>query len=145
VSTIRFHVSGTPVAKGRPRVFRANGVTRTVTPAKTVRAEESFLAQALPYKPETPLTGPLAVGIALHLPIPASWSRVKREQARAGLLLPAGRPDVDNLAKLAMDALNGVFWIDDAQIADLTVTKRYRDTPGTSVSITMLTGTKGEG
>jgi Holliday junction resolvase RusA-like endonuclease len=70
---------------------------------------------------------------------------VKREQARAGLLLPAGRPDVDNLAKLAMDALNGVFWIDDAQIADLTVTKRYRDTPGTSVSITMLTGTKGEG
>jgi Holliday junction resolvase RusA-like endonuclease len=29
------------------------------------------------------------------------------------------------LAKLVLDALNGVAWLDDGQVVDLTVSKRY--------------------
>lgn len=40
--------------------------------------------------------------------------------------------DADNLAKAVMDAItdSGVVWIDDAQVTDLHVTKRYADLLG---------------
>lgn len=53
-------------------------------------------------------------------------------KGREGTSRQAG---VDNLAKLVKDALNGVFWRDDAQVVDLTVKKRYSDVPRTEVMI----------
>ena len=35
------------------------------------------------------------------------------------------RKDVDNLSKPVSDALNGIFWEDDAQVFELLVTKVY--------------------
>lgn len=37
---------------------------------------------------------------------------------------PDARPDGDNLAKLVLDAANGVLWDDDARVVDLRVIKR---------------------
>ena len=37
------------------------------------------------------------------------------------------KPDTDNLAKFAMDALNGVYYHDDSQIHCLQVRKQYGD------------------
>ena len=131
-----FTIPGKPVAKGRPRVASIGGHARAYTPAKTAAAEQSFLALALPYRPAEPLDGPIAVRIVLALPVPASWSKRKRTAAAEGDLLPAGRPDLDNYAKLILDALNGVFWRDDAQIVDLRVTKAYAlGAAGTTVAI----------
>ena len=48
------------------------------------------------------------------------------------------KPDIDNVAKLIMDALNGVAWKDDALISDLIVRKRYSMTPHTDVLIEVL-------
>ena len=119
-----------------PRVASIGGHARAYTPQKTVAAEQSFLAQALPYKPAEPLTGPITVRIALALPVPASWSKRKRQAAAEGDLLPTGRPDLDNFAKLILDALNGVFFGDDAQIVDLRATKAYAlGVAGTTVVI----------
>ena len=36
----------------------------------------------------------------------------------------AGTPDVDNLAKLPLDAANGLLWKDDAQVVELRALKR---------------------
>ena len=41
--------------------------------------------------------------------------------------LQVTRTDVDNLAKFVLDALNGVLYADDRQVASLTVTKVYDD------------------
>ena len=35
------------------------------------------------------------------------------------------KPDVDNIAKAVLDALNGVIWVDDKQVVELTVKKYY--------------------
>lgn len=35
------------------------------------------------------------------------------------------KPDVDNMAKFVMDALNGVYYKDDSQICTLVVSKQY--------------------
>ena len=48
------------------------------------------------------------------------------------------KPDADNIAKIVLDALNGVAWLDDAQVTSLTVVKldRTRDPERLSVRIT---------
>lgn len=55
------------------------------------------------------------------------------------------KPDIDNLAKSVLDALNGVAYADDAQIVSLTVTKQpqTRETV-TGISITVVSFDKGE-
>ena len=55
-----------------------------------------------------PTTQPTAITVAAYLEIPTSWNQAKREAALAGTLLPTGRPDADNLLKIAADALRGI-------------------------------------
>ena len=49
-----------------------------------------------------------------------------------------GRPDVDNCSKLVLDALNGILWRDDAQICELSVTRRYADAPQATLKVRAL-------
>jgi len=61
--------------------------------------------------------------------VPTSWSRRKRDEALSGALHATGRPDVDNCSKLALDALNGIIWKDDAQVCQLNIVRRYAEAP----------------
>ena len=42
-----------------------------------------------------------------------------------GELKPTVKPDLDNIAKIVADALNGLAYRDDSCIVDLVVRKRY--------------------
>ena len=44
-------------------------------------------------------------------------------------LRPIKKPDSDNLAKICLDALNGIAYPDDSQIVALTVNKYYSKEP----------------
>lgn len=48
---------------------------------------------------------------------------------------PTVKPDLDNVAKLIYDALNGVAWHDDNAIVDTQVRKFYSDNPRVDVTI----------
>jgi len=56
---------------------------------------------------------------------PASWSKRQKEFAIGRP--KTSKPDLDNLTKIIKDALNGVVYRDDAQVASLTVQKTYGD------------------
>ena len=45
------------------------------------------------------------------------------------------KPDLDNMAKTVLDALNGLAYIDDSQIYSLTLFKTYSEQPGTHLII----------
>lgn len=96
-------VSGDPVPKGRPRMDPRSG--HAYTPARTAVAEADLRERVWALLPAgfAPLTGELAVRLRFWL-----GNRRKR--------------DLDNLQKLAWDALNGVVWIDDAQIKHVEAT-----------------------
>jgi Holliday junction resolvase RusA-like endonuclease len=134
--TIHFHVPGQPVGKGRPRIGMVAGHARMFTPEKTVSYESTvalFAAQAMAGRPL--LTGPVNLQMRVDFAIPASWSMKKQRAAEAGQILPAVKPDADNVAKAICDAINGVVWKDDVQVVDLTVRKRYSMVPGVAVQI----------
>ncbi len=128
---IFFTIDGAPVAKGRPRFARMGRGIRTYTPARTEAYEAAVRIAARSAMGATPpLAGPLHVSVEAVMPIPVSWSKKKREAAADGGGVPhVKRPDVDNLVKAVLDGLNGIAFMDDAQIVQLKAFKRYGDTP----------------
>ena len=131
-------IPGVPVAKGRPRVRMAGKRPMTYTPSKTREWENVVTRYAVAAMREErgrrPFEGILFVEITFHMPIPASWSKKKRDEAE--LQLHARRPDIDNLAKAVLDALDGVVFKDDGQIATLHLQKLYaEDEPGVTAYV----------
>lgn len=134
-------VPGSPTAKGRPRFARATG--RAYTPATTAAAERTMREQLaagtkvgrVAEQQSWPLEGALELVVDCVLPIPASWSKRKQEEARRNLLPHLSRPDVDNLGKLVMDSANGVLWKDDSQLVRVTFEKHYGPVAGTAVTL----------
>lgn len=106
---LRFDVD--PVAKGRPRMTRSG---RVFTPAKTRSAEAVIKAEAMTII-KTPLQGPVSVHLSVQFKRPKSNKTPHHVQ----------RPDLDNVCKLVMDALNGVAYVDDCQIISLKMTKSW--------------------
>jgi Holliday junction resolvase RusA-like endonuclease len=120
-----------PVAKGRPRMTRQG---RAYTPAKTREAEGKII-EYFSTLDLTPKIGPLDVSVFAIMPIPESWSKVKQANALAGLISPTGKPDLDNICKLVLDAANGILWADDSQIVKLDLCKAYGGKPGYILSV----------
>ena len=78
---------------------------------------------------------PLDIRIIAYYPIPKSASKKKQREMLEHRLRPTVKPDLDNVAKLVYDALNGVAWYDDNAIVDTQVRKFYSDTPRVEVFI----------
>ena len=130
--TVRFTVPGSPQGKARPRFTKG----RTYTPKNTVIYEKlvriRYQAAAMGI---TPAEGPVSVTILARYPIPKSATKAKRAGMISGALLPTKKPDLDNVAKIVCDALNGVAYRDDSQIVDLKVHKYFSETPEVAVVI----------
>lgn len=96
-------ILGEPVSKERPRFNPKSG--SAYTPAKT-RSAEKVVAQLYSDDCGVKFTGPVTLSITCY---------VSNKRRR----------DVDNMGKLILDALNGVAYVDDSQVHDLIVKKRY--------------------
>lgn len=134
---VTFSVVGVPKGKERPRVIRdKDGRPHAYTPTATKNKEKAiaslYLASANGYKFADK---PLKVALDFFYPIPGSWTRVKKEKALQGKITPCVKPDLDNAAKLIMDALNGVAYPDDKQILMLSASKRYGEPARAVVTI----------
>ena len=134
---VTFSVMGVPKGKERPRVIRdRDGRPHAYTPTATKNKEKAiarlYLESANGYKFTDK---PLKVALDFFYPIPSSWTRVKKELALQGKITPCVKPDLDNAAKLIMDALNGVAYPDDKQILALAASKRYGEPARSVVTI----------
>lgn len=85
--------------------------------------------------PHPPVEFPCYVEIRITHSIPASWSKKKQDQARAGDIYPVKKPDADNVMKAIYDAMNGIVWKDDVQAVRNFVYKIYGLEPGVYVSV----------
>ena len=129
---ITFSVPGDPVPQPRPRVSTRGGFARAYVPAKhPVHTYREALASAAR---EAGLT---QTGEALSVVIDAVFVRPKSHMRKAGVKPDAPtlpRPDVDNIAKAVLDALQDVMG-DDTAVARLVVEKSYGQEARTTVRI----------
>lgn len=127
---LQFTVPGEPQGKGRPRF--GNG--RTYTPAKTIEYERRIATRAAEAMPCPATALPCYVRVDAYKGVPKSWTKAKRARALDGQEVP-GKPDLDNVAKAVLDAMNGVVYADDQQVVRLLVTKQYSLEPRLVVTV----------
>lgn len=120
-----------PVSKGRPRFTRTG---HTYTPKKTADFERS-IAKIYTEEHGELFVGPIEVKIIFQMPIPRSYPKRAIQQAQEGTLKHTKKPDLDNLGKAVLDALNGIAFTDDSHITKLTLVKRYSLYPGIRMEI----------
>lgn len=134
---IRILLPGDPVGKRRHRAGRnkKTGAPVQFKDDAAVRQERDtcyHLNRAMADYPcftfPIPKDTPIQVDIDCRFAIPESWSGKKKALAAQGLILPTGKPDLDNIEKHILDCCNvkmsGV-WHDDAAVVRVTKQKRY--------------------
>ena len=100
---VYFEVKGDPVPKARARTVRKGGRTWSFTPKRVAVWEKTVKEEAAKYF-EEPLVGPIQVSLIFYMERPKS--------RRKDIWVPT-TPDLDNLEKAVLDALNGVAYEDD--------------------------------
>jgi Holliday junction resolvase RusA-like endonuclease len=122
--------------KGRPRFFRLGNSVRTYTDRKTAQFEKLVAQYALAAGVK-PISGPVELKICATFAIPCSISK-KEAAKRAAEHWHTQRPDLDNVEKAVLDALNGVAWLDDSQVCSKGTCKRWGKTTELSITVTSL-------
>ncbi len=118
---VSFIIKGAPKAKERPRFTVRKGKVLTYTP-KTTASFENIVRLRAGEEFTHPIEGSVSLAIRFYLPRPQRliWKTKQMPEVYCDK-----RPDIDNLAKSVIDGLTGVAFKDDAQIADLHITKMY--------------------
>ena len=135
---VEFTVPGKPLGKQRPR---SGGGHRMYTPAPTVNYEmfvrELYTRDCLDENGKVQWFDdvPLRITIVAHMLIPSSTSKVRKVKMLAGELKPTKKPDIDNIAKIILDGLNGVAYYDDKQVVELYVEKKFGEREKVVVTI----------
>ncbi len=134
-------VLGDPKAQGRARARNAGKFIQIYDDPKSAKKKREFGVIIQEQAPEKLLDCPLRVDLVFCMPRPQGHYGTGRN---AGVLKSSApinhtkRPDIDNLRKLVMDAMTGIFWRDDSLVCEGTTWKRYSDRPRTEIYIKKL-------
>lgn len=133
-SKLSFTVPGTPKGKARPRFNMRT--KRTYTPDSTTSYENLVRVCFNNAHPDwVPSGDAVEIHIYLYFPVAQSWPKKKIIAALQGILKKKTKPDLDNVEKAILDGLNGVAWIDDAQIYIKSGMKTYDEVPRADITI----------
>ena len=121
---LTFEVPGEPRGKGRPR-FTRDGHPYTDNETRTY--EQKIIAY---YRKQLGAfrwadSAFVSVYITAVYPIPKSATKAATAGMQAGRILPSRKPDIDNVLKVVLDALNGVAYKDDSRVTQVSARKVY--------------------
>lgn len=68
---------------------------------------------------------PLSIKITAYFAVPKSYTKKRKTEISEKGLRPTAKPDIDNIAKVVLDALNGYAYADDSAVARLECEKKY--------------------
>ena len=121
---IEFTVQGKVQSKQRPRF--SNGRVYTPQATKSYEALVGWKCREV-YK-QQPTDKPVTVSLEINLALP------KRTKDKVGDWCMKNR-DLDNVGKVILDGLNGIAYLDDKQVVELNVTKKWNSSDYVVVKI----------
>lgn len=135
---IQITIQGKPIAKKRPRFYRAGEFIGKYNPQET--EEGHWMWEAKQQLKEGPYIGPIKLEICFVMPITKAWPKYQRRDLEHGqqTFWHEKKPDLDNLIKFVKDCLNGLAWKDDSQVAFITAKKIYGLESETIICISYL-------
>lgn len=136
---LTFSLAGHPQGKGRARAFRRGGFIGHYTPEAT-RSYEGMIREVATQEMagRAPTGEPVRITLTAFFDVPRSFSKIKAARALGKDIVPAKRPDLDNIAKAFLDAMNGVVFRDDCQIVRCDLAKVYGPTPQVVVTVSPM-------
>lgn len=117
---ISFEVPGEPVAQPRVKAVHRGGYTRVYTPATAKPYKDAVRIVAMGHWRNPPAAGPVLIKIAFRFSRSKAMTWKRRPMDRYPHIK---KPDLDNLAKAVLDALNGLVFLDDSQVVALHLEK----------------------
>lgn len=131
---ISFEIDGNPVPWARPGIIRTR---KTNIVYDRQRREKEMVQWRIRgrYRGD-PLSVPVRLKIIFRMPIPKSTSGAMKREMVNGVCHHSKKPDLDNLQKFILDAMNGLVFVDDSQIHAITAEKVYSEHPGTYIELT---------
>lgn len=160
----KFTVSGTPVAKARPKfsnMFRCSRCSKYFRTQKdgnnqcpqcgsrkfvvitNVRASTKsggfetsvHMAFTVTHGAVIPTDAGVKLFIRAFFPPPKATPQYRKKEIEEGLIPVLKKPDADNVAKSVLDALNTIVYTDDKLVYRLSVEKYYSFRPRTEVVV----------
>lgn len=129
-----FEMIGEITGKARPRMNPKTG--RAYTPNKTKLYEYGLRQWFIRAYPSfKPIENKCKVNIIAYFDIPKSTSKKKKMEMLNNETTPTKKPDIDNITKIVLDAMNKFAFKDDTQVTKLEVEKRYSEIPRIYVRI----------
>lgn len=132
-------VLGEPKAQPRHRHFQRGNFVTTYDPA--AKLKESFAGILQAEAPKEPISVPMSLELTFYMARPKGHYGSGKKCECLKDSAPehhSGRPDLDNLTKFVQDALNKIYYRDDALICKLVARKLYSERPRTEITITTL-------
>lgn len=145
---ITFSVHGTPGPQGSKRLVplggKAGGRSMMIESSKLVAPWRQEVARSAMHAMHAlglaPLTGPVEMSVTYVLKRPRKYYRANGQLKPNAPDLVQTKPDLSKLQRSTEDALTGICYVDDSQIARLIIEKRYGDIVGAEISIRPSTG-----
>ena len=121
-------VYGEPKGKARPRTVTVNGFVQTFTP-KTTRDYEAQIRKEYRRQKGKKWSKeyPLKLIVDAYCRIPKYYTKLNRQMAIEGSKRPIKVPDLDNIIKIVLDALNKVAYEDDCQVVEIKSKKFFSE------------------
>lgn len=138
---MKFFVQGVPVPKGSAKAFYNKHLGRAQVVQDNADKQKPW-ASAIHYTAQQagcrPIQGAVRVELAFHMPRLKGHFRANGEVKANAPVHHTKKPDSDKLTRCVFDALTGVAWMDDSQVANYSARKFYSDTPGVEIEVVEL-------
>ena len=133
---VSFEVPGQPRGKERPRWTMVSNTAIVYTPRNTRGYEDMIKTYYKINNFRSFKKGEaLEVSAIAYYKIPTSAKKGHKILMLKGEMLPTKKPDIDNIMKIVLDALNGVAYYDDSQVCRVNFMKMYSENPRLKILI----------
>lgn len=137
MNAMKFFVPGLPRPGGSKKGFVNPKTKRVVVVDANDRSKDwkASVAHAAYIAGAKPIDGPIELQLTFYLPRPKSHFNAKGELRKIAPLYPITKPDATKLLRSTEDALKGLCWHDDCQVASQITQKQYAEVPGCRVIV----------
>ena len=120
----RFVLATEPKPQKRHRIRRVGDKVMSYDPSSKDKAD--FVTLLLSEYPGTQIMkGAIRATMMFAKPVPKSWSKKKKAEHFGKSI--TSKPDVDNYGKFYLDALEGVLYENDSQVAWIAMSKIWSE------------------
>jgi Holliday junction resolvase RusA-like endonuclease len=141
---VSFFVAGIPVPKGSAKAFMRKGMKFPVVVQDNAEKQKPW-ASSIGYAAQQAgailLNGPVEIKIVFFMPYRKSHFGTGKNADKLKVnstQYHTSKPDLDKLIRCVKDALTGIAWRDDSQVAVVSAGKCYGLNPGAQIYVSPI-------